>query len=230
MPKHERRRAPSSRVRGRRRPSTSDGAERGRRAENKAQTQRKIVAAALELFKSKGFAATTTKAIARKAGVAEGTVFNYFRTKDDIALYFFEQEVESAVDSVRASARLRRAPLEEKLFALIQRQLELLAPYERFIGSALVESLRPTSGLSVFSHRSHALRHRYMAFVQELMEESLPKKKGLPLALWAPDAFWIFYLVVILFWLHDDSRDKQSTLAFLDRSLKVGVTILERTF
>ena len=214
--------------RRRRGPSAREEVKRGRRAANKAQTQRKIVAAALALFTSNGFEATTTKAIAKKAGIAEGTVFNYFRTKDDIALHFFEQEVEDAVGSVRSNVRLRNAPLEEKLFALIQRQLELLAPYERFIGNALVEALRPASGLNAFSHRSHALRHRYMAFVQELMEESLPKKKALPLARWAPDAFWVFYMVVLLFWLHDESPQKQSTLAFLDRSLKVGTSILER--
>jgi AcrR family transcriptional regulator len=220
--------APPTAQRPRRGPATGNDAKPGRRAANKAQTQRKIVAAALALFTSKGFEATTTKAIAKKAGIAEGTIFNYFRTKDDIALHFFEQEVEDAVDSVRGNVRMRNAPLDEKLFALIQRQLELLAPYEGFIGSAFVEALRPTSGLGVFSHRSHALRHRYMAFVQELMEESLPKKKALPLAGWAPDAFWVFYMVVLLFWLHDESPRKQSTLAFLDRSLKIGTSILKR--
>ena len=66
----------------------------GRRAQNKQEIRDRIVKAALSLFQMKGFDATTTKAIARKAGIAEGTVFNYFKSKDDIALYFFEQEVD----------------------------------------------------------------------------------------------------------------------------------------
>src|SRR5258706_11622396 len=65
----------------------------GRRASNKEATRQRIVAAALALFQSKGFEPTTTRAIARKAKVAEGTVFNYFETKEDIALYFLELEV-----------------------------------------------------------------------------------------------------------------------------------------
>jgi AcrR family transcriptional regulator len=199
-----------------------------RRAQHKEATRRRIVAAALKLFQSNGFEATTTKAIAQKAGIAEGTVFNYFKTKDDIALHFFEQEAEDAVAFVRAQPRLRKAPLEEKLFALIQRQLELLAPYERFIGSAFVEALRPASKLGAFSHGANAFRHRYMAFVQELMEESLPRKTLLPVGWWAPDAFWVFYLVALLFWLNDASPRKQHTLAFLDRSLKIGVAMLKR--
>src|SRR5947207_6925830 len=96
---------------------------RGRRALKKESTRARIVAAALALFQMKGFDATTTKAIARRARVAEGTVFNYFPTKEDIALYFLELEVEHAMASVRANTRLRKAPIEEKLFALVQTQL-----------------------------------------------------------------------------------------------------------
>lgn len=46
------------------------------------ETQRKILAAALELFAERGFAATTTAAIAKQAGVAEKTIFAHFATKD----------------------------------------------------------------------------------------------------------------------------------------------------
>ena len=113
----------------------------GRRAQNKAAIKKRIVTAALSLFQTKGFDATTTKAIARKAGIAEGTVFNYFRTKEDIALHFFEQEVDQAIASVRDNPRLRKAPLEEKLFALVHSQLEFLAPYEKFIGGAFTHAL-----------------------------------------------------------------------------------------
>src|SRR5437870_10257425 len=134
----------------------------GRRAQNKAAIRKRIVTAALSLFQTKGFDATTTKAIARKAGIAEGTVFNYFRTKEDIALYFFEQEVDQAVASVRDNPRLQKAPLEEKLFALVHNQLEFLAPYERFIGAAFIHALKPASPLGIFSHRAQELRHRYV--------------------------------------------------------------------
>jgi AcrR family transcriptional regulator len=200
----------------------------GRRARKKQAIRDRIVSAALTLFQSKGFEATTTKAIARKAGIAEGTVFNYFPTKDDIALHFFEEEVDRAIAAVRSRPRLRRAPLEEKLFALVQSQLEYLAPHERFIGAAFIEALKPTSKLGLFSHKAQALRHRYVGFVQELVEESLPKKTLVPISWWAPDAFWIYYLGALLFWLHDSSPRKQKTLAFLDQTLKIGVAIVKR--
>src|SRR2546426_11960158 len=172
----------------------------GRRAQNKQAIRERIVKAAFSLFQTKGFDATTTKAIARKAGIAEGTVFNYFRTKEDIALHFFEQEVDHAIASVRDNPRLCRAPLEEKLFALVHGQLEFLAPYERCIGAAFIHALKPASPLGSVSHRAQELRHRYVGFVQELLDESLPKNQYSPLAFVAPEVFWIYYLGALLYW------------------------------
>ena len=180
----------------------------------------------MNLFQTKGFDTTTTKAIARKAGIAEGTVFNYFRTKEDIALSFFEEEVDHAIAAVRDNPRLRKAPLEEKLFTLVHSQLEYLAPYERFIGAALIHALNPASHLGAFSHRAQQLRHRYLAFVTELVEESTPKQQRGAISWLVPEAFWIYYLGVLLFWLYDSSEDKQNTIAFLDRSLHVGVSFV----
>ena len=198
----------------------------GRRAQSKQAIREGIVKAALGLFQTRGFDATTTKAIARKAGIAEGTVFNYFKSKDDIALHFFEQEVDQAMAAVRNNPRLRKAPLEEKLFTLVHSQLEFLAPYERFIGTALIHALKPASPLGPFSHRAQALRHRYLGFVEELIEESIPKHRHSPLTFLAPEVFWIYYLGALLYWLYDSSEGKQNTLAFLDRSLNIGVSML----
>lgn len=48
--------------------------------------QKKVLAASLALFAEKGFANTSTKEIAERAGVAEGTVYRRYKTKDDLLL------------------------------------------------------------------------------------------------------------------------------------------------
>jgi len=200
----------------------------GRRGWKKDSTRRRIVAATLDLFQTKGFETATTRQIAHRAGVAEGTVFNYFKTKEDIALHFFEQEVEHVVAALHKAPRLKDSPIEEKLFALVQSQLEYLAPYEKFIGAALVHALKPASRLGPFSVKAHESWVRYLALVQDMIEEAIRKKEITPLAWWMPQAFGIYYLGVLFYWLHDTSEDKQNTLAFLDRSLKIGVSMLKR--
>src|SRR6266850_5214653 len=121
---------------------------RGKRHENKERTGQAILKAALDLFAEKGFYQTTTRAISRKAKIAEGTLFNYFQTKEDLALYFFEQELAQIIAWYQRDKRIRNAGLPEKLFAIIHRLLDRLGPYEEFIGAVYLRALQPASRLS----------------------------------------------------------------------------------
>jgi AcrR family transcriptional regulator len=49
-----------------------------------SEKEEKILESAIQVFSEKGFSASTTKEIAKNAGVAEGTIFRYFKTKKDI--------------------------------------------------------------------------------------------------------------------------------------------------
>lgn len=55
-------------------------------------TQQKIIDAAMTLVRDKGYVATTTKEIAKMAGVNECTLFRRFESKKDIVLQGMEQE------------------------------------------------------------------------------------------------------------------------------------------
>lgn len=48
--------------------------------------KQQIIDAAIEVFSKKGFEGSTTKEIAKKAKVSEGTIFRYFKTKKDILI------------------------------------------------------------------------------------------------------------------------------------------------
>ncbi|WP_410514241.1 TetR/AcrR family transcriptional regulator [Paenibacillus sp. BR2-3] len=48
--------------------------------------QLSILQAAIEVFSDKGYSAAATSEIAQKAGVAEGTIFRYYKTKKDLLL------------------------------------------------------------------------------------------------------------------------------------------------
>ena len=136
---------------------------RGKRTENKENTRKAILQAALELFAEQGFYRTTTKAISRKAGIAEGTLFNYFETKEDLALYFFEREQAEVIEWFKSDRRMKRADLAGKAFAIIQHFLERLAPYEEFIGAVYLRALAPASKLSPWSLPSQERNLRYLA-------------------------------------------------------------------
>jgi hypothetical protein len=64
--------------------------------------------------------------------------------------------------------------------------------------------------------------------VQELVDDAIRRGEITAAGWWTPQLFWIYYLGVLLYWLHDRSPDKQQTLAFLDRSLKIGMAMLRQ--
>src|SRR5580704_18735687 len=90
----------------------------GRREKNKEETKDRILNAALVLFREKGLERTTTREISKRAGIADGTLFNYFKTKEDLALYFFQNETDGLIKWFHTDKRLQKAPLAEKLFAI----------------------------------------------------------------------------------------------------------------
>ncbi len=203
-------------------------APRGKRVENKEKTRKAILRAALELFAEKGFYQTTTKAIARKAGIAEGTLFNYFETKEDLALYFFEEQLTKVIDWYDSDRRIQRATIAEKLFAIVHRFLDEVEPYEEFIGAVYLRALTPASKLNPLSLESQERNLRYLKFIHGILAEAekdgeIPKLGDLGVY-----GFGVFHLAIVTYWLRDCSRGKEQTLALLDRVLKLSSHFLKR--
>ena len=200
----------------------------GKRAENKEKTRRDILRAALELFSKQGFYATTTKQISQRAKIAEGTLFNYFRTKEDLALYFFEEESNGLMEWYQDQKHLKKAALSEKLFALVYRHLERIAPYEDFIGAVYLRAMHPVSKLSPLSLESQELSLRYLKFVREILREAQDQKEIPDVGDLGAYGFGVFHMAMISYWLNDKSPNKENTLALLDRSLKMAGTMLRK--
>lgn len=200
----------------------------GRRDLKKEKTKEQILSAALQLFREKGIEGTTTKEISKRAGIAEGTLFNYFKTKEDLALYFFQKETDDLIKWFQAEKRLQKAALPEKLFAIIHRQLEYLEPYEDFIGAVFCRALQPTSTLSPLSFDSQEVRLKYLRFIREILKECEEKEEIPAVGDLGAYAFGLFYLGIVAHWLQDSSRGKQKTLALLDRALSLGSRVLQK--
>ncbi|MEW5686674.1 MAG: helix-turn-helix domain-containing protein [Pseudomonadota bacterium] len=89
------------------------GAPKFRR--RKADRPAEIVAAALEVFAEKGFAAARLDEIARRAGVSKGAVYLYFETKDDVFRAVVSQAIAPNVGVVKAMAAAHPGPLADLL-------------------------------------------------------------------------------------------------------------------
>lgn len=65
----------------------------GRRERNKQEKLDRILVAARDLFAAKGFGETTTQEIAERADIGTGTLFLYAKTKEDLLIMVFKDEM-----------------------------------------------------------------------------------------------------------------------------------------
>jgi AcrR family transcriptional regulator len=97
------------------------------REKKKKETINKIIEVSGRLFKEKGFENTTVDEITRQTGIAKGTFFNYFPTKDSLLLYFRKQE-EELIFSILETQASPEIPAKEKIknfFVLLAENYEM---------------------------------------------------------------------------------------------------------
>jgi len=103
--------------------------------------QEQILAAAVGLFARQGYARTTTKEIAREAGVSEGTIYRYFDSKQDLLFAFVESVgVQTLGPVLQGEAEAGAAEVVRAFFldrlALAERNLPLM---KVVVGEALFD-------------------------------------------------------------------------------------------
>ncbi|HEV2750832.1 MAG TPA: TetR/AcrR family transcriptional regulator [Gemmatimonadales bacterium] len=76
-------------------------------------TRERLVRAALELFTSQGYHETTTPLIAKKAGVAEGTIYRHFTSKQQFLNELYRAGARWATKLVREADGLKVGPREK---------------------------------------------------------------------------------------------------------------------
>jgi TetR/AcrR family transcriptional regulator, cholesterol catabolism regulator len=75
-----------------------DDAEASKRERKKRDKEARIRAAALALFREKGYAETTTREVAERAGIATGTLFLYVKNKEELVDFVFTGEIAAVVE------------------------------------------------------------------------------------------------------------------------------------
>ena len=95
--------------------SANVAANRTLRQQRADDTKRRLVAAAAELFAQKGYHDTTVDEIARAAGVAKGTFFVHFATKDAVITELVRRQIRSA----RKARTQAKNPLEALVAAVM---------------------------------------------------------------------------------------------------------------
>ncbi|TCC53137.1 TetR/AcrR family transcriptional regulator [Kribbella capetownensis] len=191
------------------------------------QTRELILSTALRLFREQGYGKTTMRAIATEAGVSVGNAYYYYGSKEHLMQAYYDhlqvQHVE-AVESVLATEKA----FVPRLTGVLRAWLEVSAPYHEFAGTFFKTAAEPKSPLSPFSDQSRPAREASVELFRRVVEGSDLK---LPADLKAelPELLWLMQMGIVLFWVHDDSKDLRRTKALIDRSVPLVDRLLRLT-
>jgi len=183
-------------------------------ADAKAVTRARILEVSQELFARLGFDAATTREIASAARIAAGTLFNYFPTKEAIAVALAAE----AMDQAHGDFEAHRPgeSLAEDLFALIAVELRHLKPFRPLLKAVLEAALGPTVQAGS-SPETESIRLGHLAVAEGLIAQRYPNAVSSPVVM---SLYWTLYTGVLAFWAGDSSPGQEDTLAVIDHYLK----------
>ncbi len=189
----------------------------------KLETRRRILEAAQSLFAQTGFEAATTREIATRAGIGVGTLFNYFPSKEDIALALVAESLAEARRQREVSPPSES--LEEDLFALISAEIRALRPHRGYVRPVLETALSPMARATA-EGEGEAIRVEHLELMERLVAARRPGDRLSTVAL---NLYWALYTGVLAFWACDASPNQEDTLAVLDHYLKAFVGSLSQS-
>jgi TetR/AcrR family fatty acid metabolism transcriptional regulator len=126
-----------------------------------------ILRAATSVFAHNGYFNSKVADIAREAGVADGTVYLYFKSKEDILHSIFDRSVEEALDAARKRIEHVTDP-KEKLRQIATLHLERLSADRDLAVVFQVELRGSTKFMEEFSAAGFA---EYLALIRSTFEE-----------------------------------------------------------
>jgi len=139
-----------------------------RRGPNSGGEKRdRILRAAVKIFSRKGFFNSKVSEIARAAEVADGTIYLYFRNKEDLLISLFEEKMGEVVADVRRRIANGGNALE-KLKIFIENHMDLLEREAGLVEVLQVELRQSTKFLKDYTPVKF---FEYLEIISDILEE-----------------------------------------------------------
>ncbi|MGO9940780.1 MAG: TetR family transcriptional regulator [Terracidiphilus sp.] len=181
-------------------------------------TRARILAAALQVFRERGFNNATMREIAAAAGVAVGAAYYYFDSKDALVMAFYE-ESQAQMLPVLDRILLDKHTLGDRLRGLIGHKFEHFAPNRSLMG-ALSAHIDPAHPLSPFSQSTAAIRDRDISYFARVVKESGVRLPPSILS-YLPRLLWLYQMGLMLYWVYDRSPRQTNTNLLFDKTLRM---------
>jgi AcrR family transcriptional regulator len=195
------------------------------RERNKAERRRRVLEAARAVFLEHGYEDATTREIAKRAGVAVGTVFVYARDKRDLLMTIVNDDLEAVTEASFAALDSSR-PFLDQLIALFEPRYRYWVRDPELSTFALHETASArVRDVPSETERFYRRRNRMLDKIAEIVAaEQGAGRLGTPDD---PETIALFlmgtYLAHARFWLSDNDPKVPDGIARLRRQLELAM-------
>lgn len=140
-----------------------------KKANPKTEKKNRIIEAAVKVFAEKGFYLAKVSDVAKAAGVADGTIYLYFKNKDDLLINLFEQKMELILQ--RFQERLKGiADSVEKLHAFVDLYFTLIKE-DKALADVFQVELRQSAKFLKDYHNEKFLD--FLSMIKSIIQEGM---------------------------------------------------------
>lgn len=137
--------------------------------EEQAKRRHEIFHQVVNVFLKKGFQETPMREIAEAAGLGKSTLYDYFKTKDEILIYFFEDQLNDLTEEAQKIA-MQNKSADKRLRQIMQMHLEFLQANKNLFMKLSLEAQR----LKLESQKQiQEKRHAYQDLIRVLIDEGI---------------------------------------------------------
>ena len=136
------------------------------------KTKRKIFDASMKLFAEKGYDATSVEEITGAVGVAKGTLYYHFSSKEEIFNFLVEEGTKLILNNMEIKTRNLENSVD-KLRAISILQIRVLKKYENLITIILSQIY----GTDLKSQKCRDTVIRYMAEIEKIVKDGMDKNE-----------------------------------------------------
>lgn len=189
------------------------------------QTRELIFATALELFRDRGFDATTMQDVAAAARVAKSAAYYYFPSKEALVAAYYDR-IQTQQEQICAELFASTDDLKKRLHAALLTKFDLAQNDRKLLGIIFRYAGEPAHPLSCLGPATADFRIRAMRTFAEALaphgKSQLPRdlQQLLPLALWS------LQMGLLVLFIYDNSPGQKRTRSLATGSLDLTLRLL----
>jgi TetR/AcrR family fatty acid metabolism transcriptional regulator len=143
--------------------------KRGKKLKQNKPKYQQIINAAVIVFAEKGYHQAKVSRIAKEAGVADGTIYLYFKNKEDILISIFKEKMGEFIEKIEEDIA-GKSLATEKLLSMVHMHLTLLAADPQLAVVTQLELRQVNKGLR---QRINEALKGYLALIDQILKAGI---------------------------------------------------------